>query len=146
MLINAHIASGGWVPRGQGAPTAITPQDGRTPQIYQPATQSLAPPPPRPAWDLKYNKGSKCNLLYHLSHWGQKLSGSNMKTLGGGTLNQESGGREGNQEKCYSTRTDCQAKKALSSTQTQCRHLLWPAHAQKRHTTGQEFACMLTKQ
>ena len=70
-----------------------------------------------------------------------------MKTLGGGeTLNQESGGREGNQEKRYSTRTERQAKKALSSTQTQCRHLLWPAHAQKRHTTGQEFACMLTKQ
>ena len=29
--LNAHVASGGWGPMGQGAATTITPQGGRTP-------------------------------------------------------------------------------------------------------------------
>lgn len=49
-----------------------------------------------------------------------------------------------NQEKCYATRKECHANKSLSKTQTQCQHLPWPAHVQKRHTTGQESAPMLT--
>ena len=44
-LINARVASGGWAPMGQGAATAITPQGGRTPQAYQPATPTRAPAP-----------------------------------------------------------------------------------------------------
>ena len=68
-----------------------------------------------------------------------------MKTPGGGrTLDQESGGREGNQEKHYTTRTEHHANKASSTTQTQRRHLPWNVLAQKRHTAGQEYAHMLT--
>ena len=37
-------------------------------------------------------------------------------------------------EKCCATRKECHVNKALSKTQTQCRHLPWPAHVQKRHT------------
>ena len=36
--INACVASGGWVPMGQGAATAIHPKVEEHPQAYQPAT------------------------------------------------------------------------------------------------------------
>ena len=41
--INACVASGGWVPMGQGAATAIHPKAEEHPQAYQPATQPRAP-------------------------------------------------------------------------------------------------------
>ena len=63
---------------------------------------------------------------------------------GGRALDQEIGGREGNQEKHYVTRTEHHAKKASSTTQTQRRHLPWNVLAQKRQTAGQEYAPMLT--
>ena len=46
--INACVASGGWVPMGQGAATAIQPKAEEHPQAYQPATQPRAPPCPAP--------------------------------------------------------------------------------------------------
>ena len=45
---NACVASGGWVPMGQGAATAIHPKAEEHPQAYQPATQPRAPPCPAP--------------------------------------------------------------------------------------------------
>ena len=42
--INACVASGGWVPMGQGAATAIHPKAEEHPQAYQPATQPRALP------------------------------------------------------------------------------------------------------
>ena len=47
-VINACVASGGWVPMGQGAATAIHPKAEEHPQAYQPATQPRAPPAPSP--------------------------------------------------------------------------------------------------
>ena len=41
--INACVASGGWVPMGQGAATAIHLKAEEHPQAYQPATQPRAP-------------------------------------------------------------------------------------------------------
>ena len=42
-VFNACVASGGWVPMGQGAATAIHPKAEEHPQAYQPATQPQAP-------------------------------------------------------------------------------------------------------
>ena len=50
----------------------------------------------------------------------------------GETLNQESRGREGSQEKCYATRTPCHTNKAQSKTQTKCRHMAY-AYAKATH-------------
>ena len=61
-LINARVASGGWVAMGQGATTAITPQGGRTPTGLPTSNPNTSPSPP----------------LRHPSHWGQKPSGSKM--------------------------------------------------------------------
>ena len=44
IVCNACVASGGWVPMGQGAATAIHPKAEEHPQAYQPATQPRAPP------------------------------------------------------------------------------------------------------
>ena len=47
----ACVASGGWVPMGQGAAIAITPQGGRTPTglpTCNPATSPPVPSPPPP--------------------------------------------------------------------------------------------------
>ena len=44
--INACVASGGWVPMGQGAATAIHLKAEEHPQAYKPATQPRAPPRP----------------------------------------------------------------------------------------------------
>ena len=43
IYVNACVASGGWVPMGQGAATAIHPKAEEHPQAYQPATQPRAP-------------------------------------------------------------------------------------------------------
>ena len=48
ITFNACVASGGWVPMGQGAATAIHPKAEEHPQAYQPATQPQAPPRPAP--------------------------------------------------------------------------------------------------
>ena len=53
MQFNACVASGGWVPMGQRAVTAIHPEAEEHPQAYQPSTQPRA----------------------HLSHWRQKPRG-----------------------------------------------------------------------
>ena len=44
ITFNACVASGGWVPMGQGAATAIHPKAEEHPQAYQPATQPRALP------------------------------------------------------------------------------------------------------
>ena len=56
----------------------------------------------------------------------------------------ESGGKEGNQEKRYATRTPRHA--TLTKLRVQRKHNVgtWPPHAPKRHTAGQESAPMLT--
>ena len=50
IYVNACVASGGWVPMGQGAATAIHPKAEEHPQAYQPATQppTIAPVTLRP--------------------------------------------------------------------------------------------------
>ena len=115
-LINARVASGGWVPMGQGAATAITPQGGRTPTGLPTSNPNTSPSPP----------------LRHPSHWGQKPSGSKMnkplkqrekKPGRRETLNQKSGGREGNQKKRYATTMPRHANKASSTMHTQRRHM-----------------------
>ena len=62
----------------------------------------------------------------------------------GETLNQESGGMEGNQEKRYATRTPRHA--TLTKLRVQRKHNVgtWPAHALKRHTAERDSAPMLT--
>ena len=52
-IINVHVASGGWVPTGQGAATLLHSKAEKHPQAYQPATQPRASPPQK-----------------HTSHWG----------------------------------------------------------------------------
>ena len=109
-LINARVASGGWVPMGQGAATAITPQGGRTPTGLPTSNPNTSPSPPlrHPSpvevkWTNPWNKEKKPGRRE--------------------TLNQESGGREGNQEKRYTTAMPRNANKALSTMQTQRRHM-----------------------
>ena len=124
-------------PGTRGLQQQSHPKAEEHPQIYQPTTQPRQPQPPpvRPAWDLKCNKWPQnvikvlSVIFYTTCHTEAR---SSVEVIwkpwkGVGTLNQESRGREGNQEKHYSTRTGRHAKKALSSTQTQCRHLPWPA-------------------
>ena len=41
--VDACVASGGWVPMGQGAATAIHPKAEEHSQAYQPTTQPRAP-------------------------------------------------------------------------------------------------------
>ena len=54
--INACFASGGWVPMGQGAVTAIHPKVDEHPQAYQPATQPQAPPRPVPHYSTRHTE------------------------------------------------------------------------------------------
>ena len=117
-IVNACVASGGWVPMGQGGCNLnYTPRRRNThrPTNSQPSHRPPAPIPP----------------LYHPSHLGQKPSGSKMnkppkqgKKTGkeGETLNSRKR-REENQEKRYATRTPRHANKAPSTTQTQPRHM-----------------------
>ena len=134
-LINARVASGGWVPMGQGAATAITPQGGRTPTGLPTSNPNTSPSPP----------------LRHPSHWGQKPSGSKMnkplkqrekKPGRRETLNQKSGG--GRATKRNATLLQCHAM--LTKLRVQCTHNVgtWPVHSLKRHTAGQESAPKLT--
>ena len=63
----------------------------------------------------------------------------------GETLNQEEeGGREGNQEKPYATRTSRHATLTKLPVQRKQNVGTWHAHAPQQHTAGQEFAPMLT--
>lgn len=96
---------------GQGAATAITPHGRRTPTglpICNPATS----PPSQPL----------CPASHYSTH---HTGGGKMKKTqeGGETLNQESGGKEGNQEKCYTTRRPRHTNTASSTRQTQRRHM-----------------------
>ena len=56
IIINACVASGGWVPMGQGAATAIHPKAEEHPQAYQPATQPRAPPRPAPHYSTRHTE------------------------------------------------------------------------------------------
>ena len=63
----------------------------------------------------------------------------------GETLNQEEeGGREGNQEKPYATRTSRHAALTKLPVQRKQNVGTWHAHAPQQHTAGQKFAPMLT--
>ena len=53
--VNAQVANGGWVPRGPGAATAITPQGGRAPSDQYNPQPSHEPPAPRRR-DLRVGK------------------------------------------------------------------------------------------
>ena len=55
-VFNACVASGGWVPMGQGAATAIHPKAEEHPQAYQPATQPRAPPRPAPHYSTRHTE------------------------------------------------------------------------------------------
>ena len=50
LCLNARIASGVCVPRGQGLQQQSHPKAEEHPQAYQPATQLRAPPPPPPPY------------------------------------------------------------------------------------------------
>ena len=56
IYVNACVASGGWVPIGQGAATAIHPKAEEHPQAYQPATQPRAPPRPAPHYSTRHTE------------------------------------------------------------------------------------------
>ena len=134
----ACVASGGWVPMGQGAAIAITPQGGRTPTglpTCNPATSPPVPTPPPPHYTtiapviLRLKQGKKKN---------PKKEGE--------TLNQESRGRQENQEKRYTTYTTRMPRHALlTKLRVHCKQNVgtWPVHVPKQHTTGQESAPML---
>ena len=63
---------------------------------------------------------------------------------GGGDLKPRRGGREGNQEKPYTTRTSRHATLTKLPVQRKQNVGTWHAHAPQQHTAGQEFAPMLT--
>ena len=48
LCLNARVASGGYVPRGQGLQQQSHPKEEEHPQAYQPATQPRVPLPPPP--------------------------------------------------------------------------------------------------
>ena len=54
--INACVASGGWVPIGQGAATAIHLKAEEHPQAYQPPTQPRASPRPAPHYSTRHTE------------------------------------------------------------------------------------------
>ena len=56
IYVNACVASGGWVPMGQGAATAIHPKAEEHPQAYQPAPQPRAPPRPAPHYSTRHTE------------------------------------------------------------------------------------------
>ena len=63
---------------------------------------------------------------------------------GGGDLKPRRGGREGNQEKPYATRTSRHAALTKLPVQRKQNVGTWHAHALQQHTAGQKFAPMLT--
>ena len=83
------------------------------PQAYQSATQQQVPPP---------NPCAQHPTIAPITlvevKWKKPKRGG-----GGETLNQESGGKEGNQEKCYTTRRPRHTNTASSTRQTQRRHM-----------------------
>ena len=54
--VKAGVASGGWVPMGQGAATAIHPKAEEHPQAYQPATQPRAPLAQPPHYSTRHTE------------------------------------------------------------------------------------------
>ena len=131
----ACVASGGWVPMGQGAAIAITPQGGRTTPTGLPTNPATSPPVPSPAPPPHY---STCHTEAETRKKNPKKEGE--------TLNQESRGREENQEKCYTTYTTRMPRHALlTKLRVHCKQNVgtWPVHVPKQHTTGQESAPML---
>ena len=104
------------------------------PTNLQPSHESppLCPAPPPPP-------------LQHLSYWGWNKEKKNPKKEGE-TLNQESRGREENQEKRYTTYTTRMPRHALlTKLRVHCKQNVgtWLVHVPKQHTTGQESAPML---
>ena len=90
------------MPIGQGAATAITPQGGRTPTGLptQPRDLHTAPPHPRPAPNYSSTRHTEARSPVQVKRKKPQEKKSGNK---GEALNQESGGREGNQEKHYAT-------------------------------------------
>ena len=93
------------MPIGQGAATAITPQGGRTPTglpTRNPATRPphRPPPHPRPAPNYSSTRHTEARSPVQVKRKKPQEKKSGNK---GEALNQESGGREGNQEKHYAT-------------------------------------------
>ena len=87
---NACVASGGWVPMGQGAATAITPQSGRT--LTGLPTRN---PATLPHYSTRHNEARSP----------VEVKCTNPRNKGKKQKQKKSGAREGNQEKRYATRT-----------------------------------------
>ena len=110
-------------PWARGLQLQLHPKAEEDPLAY-PATSPPTPrpcPPPPLTIELVTQKPSGSKM--HKPPKQEKNPGKE-----GENLNQESRGREGNQEKCYATRMPCHAvprnaNKALSTTQTKCRHM-----------------------
>ena len=96
--------------------------------VYQPATQVRGPsrpfppppipplPPPPPYYSTRHTEARSPVEV-------KRTKPSKQTRKEGETLNQESGGRKGNQEKRCATRTPRHANKASSTTQTQRRYI-----------------------
>ena len=121
-------------PWARGLRLQLHPKVEEHPQAYQPATQPRVPlcpaPPPRPPPTI-------APVILRLKQ------GKKNPKKEGETLNQESRGREENQEKRYTTRMPRHA--LLTKLRVHCKQNVgtWPVHVPKQHTTGQESAPML---
>ena len=129
-----------------GCPWARGLQPQLHPQTYQPATQPRAPPPrPAPHYSTRRPEARSPVEV----KWTNPRNKEKKNEKKGETLNQESGGMEGNQEKRYATRTPRHATPrhaTLTKLRVQRKHNVgtWPAYAPKRHTAGRDSAPMLT--
>ena len=120
LAVNASLASGRWVPRGQVAATSITPQGGRTPTglpTCNPATSPPAPSPPAPV----ALRPEALEVKWKTPRRGEDPKPRKWRV-----------GGEPREMLRYCNRTP----------HLQRRHL--PRHAQKCDTGGQESAPMLT--
>ena len=83
-------------PRARALPRQSHPKEEEHPQTYQPATQPQAPLCPAPHYSTRHTEArSSVEVKWKTPRRGE-------------TLNQESGGRKGNQEKWYYNRTSHQ--------------------------------------
>ena len=123
-------------PWARGLQPQSHPKAEEHPQAYQPATPTRAP---APHYGTHHTEARSLVEVKWTNPWNKEKKPGRRETL-----NQESGGREGNQEKRYATLLQCHAM--LTNLRVQCKHNVgtWPAHALKRHTAGQESAPKLT--
>ena len=89
-----------WCPWVRGLQPQLHPKAEEYPQAYQPATQPRASPRPVPHYSTRH---TEARSPVEVKWTNPRNEGKNTGTEGE-TLNQESGGREGNQEKRYATR------------------------------------------